>query len=258
MYKMSIAGKIIIPLVFLLFVSCTTNPDTTKAVVVYKLNDRDYIFCVNDSYYLPINVEGTNWSEESIKLLFPDVTTDTLFSYNEKVCVQPKGESIFFANNILCITKSIICDACINELLMYVNVYDKDGTNHCIKCSLQPEELLIIDFLRDKLQRERQFVYIDPMDINESSCNYDYMIIIDSIKGGKKFFVSGGNPNEPTSCAMLSEFIESLVLKHLSNDHQNDDVNQYYSDNLRKIRIMLEQLEKDYLIVPEIPVWKDL
>lgn len=256
MYIMSIAGKIFLPLLLLLFVSCTTSSDTTKAVVVYNHNDRDYAFCVNDYYYLPIYVEGQKWSEESIKLLFPDVTTDTLFCYNEKDCAQLKGESIFFANNIWCITNAIICDAYINESTMYINVHDKDGSNRCAKYSLQPEELLIIDFLRDKLRKESQSVYIDTMCLID--CYYDYMLIINSTKGGKKFFVSGSNPNEPTSCAMLSIFIESLALKYLTNDPRNNDDNQYYSDILRTIRVMLERLEKDYHVAPEIPDWEDL
>lgn len=256
MYKMSIASKII-PLLLLPFASCKINSDTTAMAVVYNLNDRNYIFCVNDSYYLPIYTEDTNLSDERIKTLFPNVTTDTIFFNNENVCVQPNDEAVFFANDILCTTKSIICDVCIYGTLMYANIYDRGGGNRCIKYSLQSEELLIIECLKDKLYWERQFIYIDSIDINESSCNYLYMIFFDSKEGEKTFFVSGINPNEPTSCAMLSDFIESLVLKHLTNDYQGNDERQDYADNFRRIRILLEQLEKDYHVVPEIPVEHD-
>lgn len=258
MYKMSLASKIISPLLFLLFVSCTMSSDTTTMAIVYRINDKNHIFCVNDSYYSPIYMEDSDLSDEEIKRLFSNVTTDTIFFNKENVCVQPKGAAIYFANNILCYTTSIICDAYINESLMCVNVYNKDGSNLYAKYSLQSEELLIIDFLKDKLQSERQFVYIDTIDINESSCGYQYIIFWDSEERENKFFVSGGNPKEPTSCAMLSDFIVSLVLKHLTNVHQNDDESLYYSDNLRKIRIMLEQIEKDYNIVPDISVWQEI
>lgn len=255
---MSITSKIISLLFFLLIVSCTTKSDTTTMAIVYNLNDKNFIFCLNDSYYLPFSMQDTNLNEEKIKTLFPDVMTDTIFFDNGEKCVQSKGEGIFFANNILCNSISPICDAYINKSLMFVNVYDKDGSNRCTVFSLKTEELLIIDFLKDKLQGERQCVYIDPIDIDESSCNYQYMILFDSEKGEKKFFVSGINPNEPTSCAMLSDFIVSLVQKQLTNVHQNNDESQIYSENLRKARIMLNQLESDYHIVPEIPIWKDM
>lgn len=258
MYKMSITSKIISLLLFLLIVSCTTKSDTTTMAIVYNLNDKNFIFCLNDSYYLPFSMQNTNLSEEKIKTFFPDVTTDTIFFDNGGKCVQSKGEGIFFANNILCNSISPICDAYINESLMFVNVYDKDGSNRCMVFSLKTEELLIIDYLKDKLQVERQCVYIDSIDINESSCNYQYMILFDSEKGENMFFVSGINPSEPKSCAMLSDFIVSLVQKQLTNVHQNNDESQIYSENLRKARLMLNQLESDYHIVPEIPIWKDM
>lgn len=261
MYKMSITRKIISLLLFLLIVSCTTKSDTTTMAIVHNLNDKIFFsFYLNDSYYLPLYMQDTNLSEEMIKTVFPDVTTDTIFFDNGGKSVQSKGEGIFFANNTLCKSIYPICDAYINESLMFVNVYDydKDGGNRCTVFSLKTEELLMIDFLKDKLQGERQCVYINPMDINESSCNYDYMIHFDSEKGEKKFFVSGINPNEPTSCAMLSDFIVSLVQKQLTNVHQNNDESQIYSENLRKARIMLNQLESDYHIVPEIPIWKEM
>lgn len=243
---------------FLLSESCVTEPNTTIIAIAYNLNDRNYIFYVNGSYYIPFYMEDTNMSDEKIKTLFPDATVDTIFFYNENVCVQPKAASIFYANNIMCITTSPVCDAYINKTLMYVNVHDKDDGNHCATFSLLSEELLLIAFLKDRLQRERQSVFIDTIDINESSCNYQYMFFFDSIEGGKQFFVSGNNPNEPTSCTMLSEFILSLVQKHLTNIHQNNDKIQYDYDNFIKIRIMLEQLEKDYHIAPQIPVWEDI
>ena len=261
MYKMSITRKIISLLLFLLIVSCITKSDTTTMAIVYNLNDKNFFsFYLDDSYYLPFYNQDTNMSEEKIKTIFPDVTTDTIFFDNGGKSVQSKGEGIFFANNILCKSICPICDAYINESLMFVNVYDydKDGDNRCTVFSLKTEELLMIDFLKDKLQGERQCVYINPMDINESSSNYDYMILFDSEKGKKKFFVSGINPNAPTSCAMLSDFIVSLVQKQLTNVHQNNDESQIYSENLRKARIMLNQLESDYHIVPEEPIWKDM
>ena len=53
MYKMSITSKIISLLLFLFIVSCTTKSDTTTMAIVYNLNDKNFIFCLNDSYYLP-------------------------------------------------------------------------------------------------------------------------------------------------------------------------------------------------------------
>lgn len=251
---MSITGKIISPLLFLLLVSCAMKSDTTTRAIVYNINDNNYFFCINDSYYLPIRVEGIDLSDAWIKMMFPDVTTDTIFINTENISVHAKEDAVFFANNILCTTTSIICDAYIKGSLMCVKVYNKDGSARYTSHSLQSEELQIIDYLKDKLQRERQDVYLVPMDINESTCDYQYLILLDSDDGEKKFFVSGNNPNEPTPCAMLSDFIESLVLKHTTNIHPNNAECQHCSDSLRRIRCMLEKLEKDYHIVPEAPI----
>ena len=78
---MSIASKII-PLLLLPFASCKINSDTTAMAVVYNLNDRNYIFCVNDSYYLPIYTEDTNL----MNALVPDSNVGTLrecFFFNQ-------------------------------------------------------------------------------------------------------------------------------------------------------------------------------
>ena len=258
MYRTSITGLKISLLLFLLIVSCTTKSDTTTMAIVYNLNGGNFIFYINGSYYLPFSMQNTNLSEEKIESLFPNVTTETILLDTGGKCVQYDGEDIFFANNILCKSISPICDVYINNSQMSVHVFDKDDNNRHTEFSLKTEELLFIEFLKDKLQGERQCVYIDSTDINESSCNYQYMILLDSDKGEKKIFVSGKNPNEPTSCAMLSDFIVSLVQKRLTNVHQNIDESQICSENLKKARIILNQLESDYHIVPEIPIWKDM
>ena len=90
---------------------------------------------------------------------------------------------------------------------MCVKVYDNDGNNIQAKISLQPDELLLLAFLKDKLSIERKLVYIDTLDRYKSSCEYRYMLYLDSKKENEMFFISGNNPNEPQSCRMLSDYI---------------------------------------------------
>ena len=248
--------RIISTLLFLLFESCRTDSGAAITAVAYNLNGKNYIICIDDSFYVPFYMEDSNLSEERIKMLFPGVTTDTILFCNEKARMMSKGESIYFANDIMCTTQSPICDVCINDSLMYVNVYEKDGSNRYAKILLQPEEMQFIVFLKDKLQSERQFIYIDTIDVNKSSCSYHYMLLLNS-KNKEMFFVSGGEPNEPTSCTMMSEFILSLVQKNCTNICQCYDDDQYYSNILEKNRALLVQLEHDYRIIPEIPVCED-
>lgn len=253
---MNIIYKKILLFFFVLFVSCTMAYPSAISVILYKVSVRNYIFCINESYYVPFYTGYTIFNDEVIKTLYPNVITDTLL-INENECVLSEKESIFFANDIEGTTKSTICDAYINGLFMCVNVYNKDDSNSFIKFSLQPEELRLIVFLKEKLKRENEYVYIDSMDIYESTSNYQYMLLIGSEKGDKKFFISGKRSNEPASCTMLSEFIMSLVRKHLSDIYQNNDKNMFDSVQLRKCRTMLKQLEKNYGTVAEPPTPED-
>ena len=251
---MNIIYKKILLLFFVLFESCTIAYPTATTVILYKVSVGNYIFCINNSYYVPFYTGYTIFNDEVIKTLCPDVITDTLL-INENECVLSEKESIFFANDIEGTTKSTICDAYINGSFMCVNVYNKDGSNSFIKFSLQPEELRLIVFLKEKLEREKDYVYIDSMYI--STANYQYMLIVGSEKGDKIFFISGNRPNEPLSCTMLSEFIMSLVRKHLSDIHQNNDKNMFDFVQLRKCRTILKQLEKNYSTVAEPPTPED-
>lgn len=253
---MNIIYKKILLLFFILFVSCTMAYPTAISVILYKVSVRNYIFCINESYYVPFYTGYTIFNDEVIKTLCPNVITDTLL-INENECVLSEKESIFFANDIEGATKSTICDAYINGLFMCVNVYNKDGRNSFIKFSLQPEELRLIVFLKEKLKMEKDYVYIDSMDIYKSTSNYQYMLIVVSEKGDKIFFISGNKPNEPLSCTMLSEFIMSLVRKHLSDIYQNNDENMFDFVQLRKCRTILKQLEKNYSTVAEPPTPED-
>lgn len=247
---MNIIYKKILLLFFVLFESCTMAYPTATTVILHKVSVGNYIFCINNSYYVPFYTGYTIFNDEVIKTLCPDVITDTLL-INENECVLSEKESIFFANDIEGVTKSTICDAYINGLFMCVNIYNKDGSNSFIKFSLQPEELQLIVFLKEKLEREKDYVYIDSMYI--STANYQYMLIVGSEKGDKIFFISGNRPNEPLSCAMLSDFIMSLVQNHLSDVCQNNDKNMFDSAQLRKCRTMLKELEKNYGTVAEQP-----
>ena len=238
--------------------SCTESCPKTTTIVVYQIGAKNNIFRINNSYYVPFYTGDKFLSDEQIKMICPDATTDTLHLTYRKVCPTKKSEAIYFANNILCCTKSTICDTYIKGQTMCVKVYDNDGNNIQAKISLQPDELLLLAFLKDKLSIERKLVYIDTLDRYKSSCEYRYMLYLDSKKEKEMFFISGNNPNEPQSCRMLSDYIMSLVQMHLLEIVQKNDKDLPETARLRKCRTMLEQNEKDYGIAAEPPIWDEM
>ena len=239
---------IIVALLFLTSETYTLKAQTT--VTIYHLGEKDFIFLMDSTYYVPFYTCEPITDDEVIMELEPTTMMDTLLI--EPDTVEATG-TVYFADEIRGMTKSDIYDIYVNGTELFAIVHKKKDGKKRMHFRLNKDEKALLAFLMDKIVVNGSAVYIPSNNVYTSS-DYYYVISLQYRMRDCVVFVGGNYADEPQSCNMMSAYLRSLVRKYENDPNTTVITNQTNSLLLDTSRLMLDEMMEDYHISAPEPI----